>query len=246
MVELFNDERIDQFPNGTLKIIQSPTVFSYSLDAVLLSHFARVPKRGTIVDLCAGNGAVGVFLSKKTEAKIIGMEIQPKLADMAMRTIRLNDLENQLTIIEGDLQYAERFIAPDSVDLVVTNPPYFPEKPTSLKNPNPYLAIARHEIKTNLETVIYTSSRLLKMNGRFAMVHRPERFLEIITLMKQYRIMPKRIQFVYPTDEKEANILLIEGIKDGKEQGLKILPPFFVYDTNRNYLPHMKAIFAEL
>lgn len=246
MVKLLDDERIDQFPNGTLKIIQSPSVFCYSLDAVLLAHFARAPKKGTIVDLCAGNGAVGTFLSKKTPGKIIGIEIQPKLVDMAKRTIQLNQLEQQIDIIEIDLKESLQFVPADSVDLVVTNPPYFPEQPTSLKNPNPYLAIARHEIKTNLETVIQTSSRLLKMNGRFAMVHRPDRLLEIIDRMKQYRIMPKRLQFVYPTVDKEANILLIEGIKDGKEQGLKILPPFYVYDEKRNYLPHMNEIFAGL
>ena len=232
---LKEDERIDQLYADGIKIIQSPKVFSFSLDAVLLANFPKIPKNGKIVDLCAGNGAVGLFIAKKTKSKIYQIELQEKLADMAQRSVALNHLEKQIEVFPLDLKDSLNRIASDSCDLVLCNPPYFKGLPTNRKNPNPYYAIARHETRTDLDEVLFTSSKLLKMNGHFAMVHRPDRFLEIIDLMKKNRLAPKRIQFVYPKPEKDANILLIEGIKDGKLDGFKVLPPMFTYDTAGNY-----------
>ncbi|WP_159723729.1 tRNA1(Val) (adenine(37)-N6)-methyltransferase [Enterococcus sp. CSURQ0835] len=239
---LKNGERIDQLYAEKIQIIQSPDVFSFSLDAVLLADFARVPKRGKIVDLCAGNGAVGLFISRKTNAQIAQIELQPRLADMGSRSIALNQLENQVTMHQLDLKQTFTQFQPDSVDLVVCNPPYFKELPESKKNPNPYLATARHEISATLADVIETSSRLLKMNGRFALVHRPDRFLEIMDCLRHFRIAPKRIQFVYPKAGKEANILLIEGIKDGKPDGLRFLPPLITYGADGNYTKEIQLM----
>lgn len=236
-MQLNEHERIDQLYAQDIQIIQSANVFSFSLDAVLLANFPNIPKKGTIVDLCAGNGAVGLFISKKTKAHIYQVEIQEKLADMAKRSIALNHLTEQMTVYQMDLKDSHKQLAPDSVDLLVCNPPYFENIPTGVKNPNPHLAIARHEIHTNLEEVLATSSRLLKMNGRFAMVHRPDRFLEILEKMQKHRLAPKRVQFVYPKEGKEANILLIEGIKDGKTTGFKVLPPLTTYDQTGEYTP---------
>ncbi len=235
-------ERIDQLISQGIQIIQSPDVFSFSLDAVLLSNFPRLPKKGIIVDLCAGNGAVGLFISSKTQAKIIGIELQEKLADMAARSIQLNHLEQKVSIRQMDLKDSTNVIDPDSVDLVVCNPPYFKESALTNKNPNPHLAIARHEIHTTLEEVIETSAKLLKMNGRLALVHRPERFLEILQLMEKNRIAPKIIRFVYPKANKEANTILIEGIKDGKPNGIRFLPPLFVYGGDNQYLPEIREM----
>lgn len=239
---LHKDERIDQLYAEDIKIIQSPHVFSFSLDAVLLAHFVQVPKKGRIVDLCAGNGAVGLFLSKRTHALIAGIEIQPRLADMARRSIQLNHLEQQMTIHTLDLKNSLSIIHPHSCDLVVCNPPYFKGLPTNKKNPNKHLAIARHEIYTTLEEVICISSKLLKTNGRFAMVHRPDRFLEIIKLMEHYHIAPKKIQFVYPKIGKEANILLVSGIKDGKLDGFKVASPLVTYGLDDNYTQEIQEI----
>lgn len=241
-VVLYENERIDQLYSEGVQIIQSQEVFSFSLDAVLLAHFTNVPKSGKIVDLCAGNGAIGLFLSQKTQAKITGIEIQERLADMARRSVSLNQLTEQMDILTLPLQQGKQVIPADSVDLVTCNPPYFKELPTSTKNPNPHLAIARHEIETTLEEVIKEASRQLKMMGKFSMVHRPDRLLEIIDLMNRYKIAPKRIQFVYPKQHKEANILLIEGIRHGKKEGLKILPPLYVYGDDNQYLPEVKQI----
>lgn len=235
-------ERIDQLYADDIQIIQSPEVFSFSLDAVLLANFPRVPKRGTIVDLCAGNGAVGLFLSRKTQGHIYQIELQERLADMAQRSIQLNHLEERMTMYNLDLKDSFTKVRPDSVDLLVCNPPYFRDLPTNNKNPNQHLALARHEIATTLEEVIAVSSKLLKMNGHFALVHRPDRFLDILELMKKYRIAPKRIRFVYPKQEKDANIILVEGIKDGKTDGFKIKPSLIVYDENGQYTPEVRRM----
>lgn len=235
-------ERIDQLYADDIQIIQSPTVFSFSLDAVMLANFPTIPKKGKIVDLCAGNGAVGLFVSRKTNAHIYQVELQEKLADMAQRSIQLNKLEEQMTVYPIDLKDSLTKIKGDSVDLLLCNPPYFKNLETGIKNPNPHLAIARHEIQTNLDEVVSMSSRLLKTNGRLAMVHRPDRFLDIIEAMRNNRIAPKKIQFIYPKAGKEANILLIEGIKDGKTDGFKVAPPIITYDENGDYNPETRKM----
>lgn len=241
-MQLNEHERIDQLYAQDIQIIQSSNVFSFSLDAVLLANFPNIPKKGRIVDLCAGNGAVGLFVSKKTQAHIDQVELQEKLADMAQRSIALNELSEQMTVHQIDLKDSLKHLPADSVDLLLCNPPYFENIPTGVKNPNPHLAIARHEIHTNLDEVLDVSSRLLKMNGRFAMVHRPDRFLEILEKMQAYRLAPKRVQFVYPKAGKDANILLIEGIKDGKTTGFKVLPPLITYDDAGQYTPAIRAM----
>lgn len=239
---LLPEERIDQLFAEDIQIIQSKEVFSFSIDAVLLANFPALPKNGRIVDLCAGNGAVGLFASRKTNAEIIQIELQDRLADMGNRSIQLNQLEDQMKMFQLDLKLATTVVKADSVDLVLCNPPYFKELPTSQKNPNPYLAIARHEIHTTLNEVVTVSAKLLKTNGRLAMVHRPDRFLDILQAMEAVNIAPKRVQFVYPKANKEANTILIEGIKQGKKDGFRVLSPLFTYDETNNYSPELQAM----
>ncbi|MGY3766694.1 tRNA1(Val) (adenine(37)-N6)-methyltransferase [Vagococcus vulneris] len=239
---LRDNERIDQLLSKNIQIIQSPEVFSFSLDAVLLAHFASIPKRGQIIDFCMGNGAVALFMQPRTAAKITGIELQERLADMAERSITLNTLDQQINVIQGDVKDALTFFPSDSIDFITCNPPYFKEQTNSKKNPNPHLAIARHEIHLKPDDIFITASKLLKMNGKIALVHRPDRLLDIIDSMQRYRIAPKRIQFIYPKQGKEANILLIEGIKDGKADGLRILPPLFVYDNQQNYTSEIRSL----
>lgn len=235
------DERIDQLFRLDIQIIQSPSVFSYSMDAVLLADFAQLPKRGLIVDLCAGNGAVGLFMSPKTNGQIVGVELQPRLADMAQRSIELNALTEQLRVLNMDLKDVTIVIKKDSVDIVTCNPPYFKVAPNSQKNPNEHLALARHEIATDLRTVVQTMSGLLKMNGKGYLVHRPERFLEICDELRAARMEPKRVRFVYPKAGKEASMVLIEAVKDGRKGGLRMLPELTIYDENSDYTPEMRT-----
>jgi tRNA1(Val) A37 N6-methylase TrmN6 len=245
MIDLLDGERIDQLYKNDVQIIQHSQVFSYSVDSVLLANFPNIPKseKSLIVDLCAGNGAVGLFASKFTKGKIVQIELQERLADMANRSIELNGLSQQMTMHNLDLKEAKQVLKHDSVDLLMVNPPYFKTIETSKKNPNPYLAIARHEITANLEDVVKISAFLLKTNGRLAMVHRPERLLDILETFKQYNIAPKKIRFVYPKMNKEANTVLIEGIKQGSLDGLKILPPLYVHKEDGSYSEELEEIY---
>ena len=239
---LKGDERLDYLLAEELRIIQSPSVFSFSLDAVLLARFASIPiSKGKIVDLCSGNGVIPLLLSKRTRASILGVEIQERLYDMAVRSIDYNNLSDQLSMHHGDLKGIAKEIGHSKYDAVTCNPPYFPTPKVEEQNKNEHFAIARHEIHCTLEDVINNSSQLLKQGGKAAFVHRPGRLMDIMWLMRKYRLEPKRLQFVYPMAGKEANTILIEGIKDGSPD-LKTLPPFIVYDDSNEYTKEAREL----
>ncbi|MCU9533547.1 tRNA1(Val) (adenine(37)-N6)-methyltransferase [Streptococcus sp. CSL10205-OR2] len=242
-VNLKDMERIDQLFSTDVKIIQNKDVFSYSIDSVLLARFPKFPSRGLIVDLCSGNGAVGLFASTKTRAKIVEIELQERLAEMAQRSILLNDLQNQVTMINDDLKNLLTHVPRSQVDLILCNPPYFKATNTSKKNLSEHYLLARHEITTNLTEICEVSRHALKSNGRLALVHRPDRFLEILETLKAHNLAPKRVQFVHPKAGKEANMLLIEAIKDGSIEGLKILPPLIVHEDNGDYTKEIFEIY---
>ena len=243
LVELLkDDERLDYLLAENLRIIQSPSVFSFSLDAVLLARFVQIPKsKGHIVDLCSGNGVIPLFLSARTKAKITGVELQPRLHDMATRSIAYNKLEEQIDMQLGDVNDAPKTLGIEKYDAVTCNPPYFLAHELSEQNANEHYAIARHEIHLTLEQAIEASSSLLKQGGKAAFVHRPGRLLDIVTAMRANRLEPKRIQSVHPKRGKEANTLLIEAIKDGKPD-LKILPPLYVYEDHNEYTKEVRAL----
>lgn len=229
-----------------LKIIQNPEMFNFSLDSTLLGHYATINKNvKSIVDLCTGNGPVPMFLSLRSNAKIIGVEIQEQSCDLAVRNIAINNLENQIKIIKGDLKGIHTLIGKHAHDIVTCNPPYFKINVDSNVNKNDYLTIARHEVLVNLEEVVLEAALLLKQGGRFVMVHRPDRLVEIIEMFKKYKIEPKRLRLVYPRINREANVLLIEGIKGGNPGNLRVEAPMFVYEseTSLNYSEEILEIF---
>jgi tRNA1(Val) A37 N6-methylase TrmN6 len=241
-VDLKGDERLDYLLGEDLRIIQSPSVFSFSLDAVLLAKFVNVPfQKGNLVDLCSGNGIIPLLLSTRTKGKITGVEIQERLHDMAVRSMEYNRVSGQINMIHGDIKGIPREIGYSKFDVVTCNPPYFPISSHEEMHKNEHFAIARHEIYCTLEDVVQVSSQLLRQGGKAAFVHRPGRLIDILSLMRQYRIEPKRLQFVYPKSHKEANTLLIEGIKDGSPD-LKIEPPLIVYNELNEYTPELKRI----
>lgn len=241
-MELRDDERLDFLLAEDLQIIQSPSVFSFSLDAVLLARFAYVPIRtGKIVDLCTGNGAIPLFLSARTKADIIGVELQERLADMAKRSMIHNGLQGRITIVRDNVIGIANKIGYEAYDTVTCNPPYFPAIEASTKNKNEHYTIARHEVELTLEQAVKSASELLKQGGKAAFVHRPGRLIDMVTLMRQHRLEPKRIRFVYPKEGKEANTLLIEAIKDGKPD-LKILPPLYVYRQDGEYTEEVRQL----
>lgn len=241
-MNLYEDERLDYLLAQDMKIVQSPSVFNFSLDAVLLADFAWVPiQKGNLLDLCTGNAVIPLLLSTRTKGKITGVEIQERLYDMGIRSVQYNNLEERIHLIHGDLKDMPEKLGRHQYDVVTCNPPYFTTSNKEEINENEHFAIARHEIHCSLEDVIRASSQLVKQGGKVALVHRPGRLLDIVTLMRQYRLEPKRLQFVYPKDGKEANTLLIEGTKDGSPD-LKILPPLVVYQDNDEYTDELKRI----
>lgn len=238
---LQQNERLDDLLTHDLSIIQSDEVFSFSIDAVLLAHFCTVPSKGQVLDLCTGNGIIPLLLATRTNAKITGVEIQERLADMAKRSVQLNKLQQQIEIICGDLKQYPSQAGHGKYDMITVNPPYLPAS-AGVPNENEYVAIARHEIHCTLEDVIAVSSKLIRYGGKVAMVHRPARLLDIVTLCRQYRLEPKRLRFVHPRIGEEANIILVEAIKDGKPD-LRLLPPLFVYKEDHEYADELLHIY---
>ncbi len=243
MVKLYDDERIDfLLADESMKIIQSPSCFAFSLDAVLLAHFAHIPiKGGRILDLCTGNAVIPLLLSKRTQAEIVGVEIQERIFHMAERSIALNNLTDRLSVIHGDLKEMQPVLGHSNFDVVTCNPPYFRSPRETEYNENEYLTIARHEVYCTLEDVVQACKLHVRPGGKVAMVHRPGRLVDIIDLFREYKLEPKRIRFVYPKFGKEANMLLIEGIRDGKPD-IKILPPLYIYNEDGTYTEEARSI----
>ncbi|MCL7749291.1 tRNA1(Val) (adenine(37)-N6)-methyltransferase [Halalkalibacter alkaliphilus] len=242
-MKLFNGERLDYIAGTDLKVLQSPNVFSFSIDAILLGRFVQVPiQKGNILDLCTGNGVIPALLTTRSKANIIGVEIQNKLVDMARRTSELNELHNQIQFVESDLNHIPSELKRGFFDVVTCNPPYFETVTDDEKNRNEHFAIARHEIYCTLEDVVRVSSQYVKQKGKVALVHRPERLTDIVHHMRTYRIEPKRIQFVHPKVNKDANMVLVEGIKDGKA-GVTCLPPIVVYNEQGTYTEQFSSIY---
>lgn len=226
---LLEGERIDDLLTDTgLTIIQSRDVFSFSLDAILLSRFATLPKRGRIADLCSGNGVIPILMSAKTDARMDAIEIQPRLADMAMRSVAMNGLQEQITVIRDDLREYAKSAGNGIYDVITVNPPYMPISAGD-QNVNEHYAIARHEIHCTIEDIASACCRLLRPGGKLFMVHRPSRLLDIVETMRRWKLEPKRIQFVHPNAKSEANMILIEATRDGKPD-IRLLPPIMVYN----------------
>ena len=226
-----------------LKIIQNTDYFAFSLDSVLLANFVTINKSTkNIIDFCTGNAPIPLILSTKTDAKITGVEIQKEIYDLASKSVKINNLEDKIEILNMDIKDLPKIYETDTFDVITCNPPYFKVKETSNLNNNDVKTIARHEIHINLNDIFALARKLLKNNGVISMVHRPERLVEIFNVMKENNIEPKKIQFIYPKIGSECNTILIEGTKNGNP-GLKILPPLYVHDENGKYLEEIEEMF---
>ncbi len=224
-------------------IVQDTQMFSFSLDSVLLPNFVTINKNvKKILDIGCGNAPIPLILSTKTKAEIIGVEIQKEVYELAKKSVAINNLDNQIKIINQDINEIYNDFLPDSFDIITCNPPFFKVKKDSNLNKSDYKTIARHEVTLKLDDIFKIARKLLKNDGYIAIVHRPERLLDIITTMKKYNIQPKKIQFVYPKTNMDANILLVEGTKNGKE-GLKVLPPIYTHLENGEYTDKIKKYF---
>lgn len=243
MSNLLPRERIDELQRNGYRIIQNPERFCFGMDAVLLSGFARAKKQERCLDLGCGNGIIPILMEAKTEGKhFTGLEIQPESADMAKRSVALNGLQDRIDIVEGDIKDASKIFGASSFHVVTTNPPYMTAQ-HGLTNLYEAKTIARHEVLCNLDDIIRESARLLMPGGRFYMVHRPFRLAEIISLMVQYRMEPKRMRLVYPYVDREPNMVLIEGLRGGKSR-MTVEKPLIVYKEPGKYTDEIYDVYG--
>lgn len=241
---IHEDERIDDLQCKGYQLIQKPKGFCFGIDAVLLSDFAKVKKGARVLDLCTGSGVIPILLAAKTEGShFTGLELQAEYADMATRSVTLNHLEDKLNIVCGDVKDVKKLFSPASFQVVTVNPPYMTEHHglTNLYEPK---TIARHEVALSLTDVIAAASYVLPENGSFFMIHKPFRLAEIFKVMKEYHIEPKRMRLVHPYVDKEPTMVLIEGLKGGKER-ITIEPPLVVYKEKNVYSDEIHEIYGK-
>lgn len=236
-------ERIDDLQRNGYKIIQDPCRFCFGMDAVLLSGFARADKGDHVIDLGTGTGIIPILMEAKTEAShLIGLEIQEESADMARRSVALNNLEAKIEIVTGDIKQAVELFGKSTMDVVTSNPPYMIGQ-HGLKNPDSEKAIARHEVLCTLEDVVKAAVALLKPGGNFFMVHRPFRLAEIMTCLSKYKLEPKRMRLVYPFVDKEPNMVLIEANRGGRSR-LTVEKPLIVYKEQGVYTDEIYEVYG--
>ncbi|MDE6618899.1 MAG: tRNA1(Val) (adenine(37)-N6)-methyltransferase [Lachnospiraceae bacterium] len=242
-VKLKENERIDDLQRNGYQIIQNPDKFCFGMDAVLLSGFVRVKPGAYVLDMGTGTGIIPLLIEAKTQAShISAIEIQEESADMARRSVRLNRLDHKIDIVTGDLKEADKFFGAASFDVITCNPPYMIGQ-HGLINPDAPKAIARHELLCTLEDVVRNAAKLLKPGGYFSMVHRPFRLAEIITVMTEYKLEPKRMKLVYPYVDKEPNMVLIEGCKGGKSR-MTVEKPLIVYKAPNVYTDEIFDVYG--
>ncbi len=225
-----------------LKIVQNPKWFSFSIDSVLLANFVKVNNKQKIIDFCTGNAPIPLFLSAKTKSKIIGVELQKEIYDLAIKSVNINNLQDKIQIVKEDVKNLSNIYETDTFDLITCNPPYFKINNDKNINNNSVKAIARHELSLSLDDIFKVARKILKNDGKICMVHRTQRLIDIIFTMKKYNIEPKRIQFIYPFSFSNSNLVLIEGVKNGKS-GLTILNNIIVHNEDGSYTDYVKEIF---
>lgn len=235
--------RLDDLQIKNLKLWQDPALFCFGTDAVLLANFACVKQKDILLDIGTGNGVIPILISAKSDIKrMTALEIQPKCASLAQKNVEFNNLSDIISVVEGDIN-DETLFSPSSFSYITCNPPYKPTG-TGIKNPDSPVAIARHEILCTLEDIISRASSLLFSKGKLCMVHKPERLSEIMYLMKQNRIEPKRIQTVHSHEGEPPCLVLIEGAKDGGI-GLKWQSPLVIYDKDGNYTANVDKLYKK-
>lgn len=228
-----------------IKIVQDKDYFNFSLDSVLLPNFVDITKKTKmILDMCTGNAPIPLILSTKTDAKIYAVELQKEVYNLAKETIKINKLDNQIVLINNNIKNLKKIFNTETFDIITCNPPYFKKKEDSIINENIVKSIARHEIEMELEDVMLISKALLKNEGSLVLVHRTDRLIEIIELMRKHNIEPKRMRLIYPKINTESNLVLIDGRKNGKK-GLKILPPLYIHNDDNSYTKEVLEIFGK-
>lgn len=245
-MELYDNERIDDLEFKGLKIIQNVNGFCFGIDSVLLSDFAKNIKDDSIVlDLGTGTGIIPILLCGKTNLKeIIGVEIQEDVANMANRSSKLNNLEDRFKVLNANILNLDKYYEKNTFDVIITNPPY-KKKNSGVINDDERKVISRHEITASLEDFIKVAKDLLKDKGEFYMVHRPDRLVDILYLLRKYKIEPKEIRFVFSNKEKPPKLVLIKAVKNANEF-LRVDNNLYIYDDEGNYTNEILKIYNKL
>ncbi len=242
-ISLKNDERIDELQRNGYRIIQDPERFCFGMDAVLLTGFANARETDKILDLGTGTGIIPILMEAKYKcAHLTGLEIQPESADMASRSVALNDLSSKIDIVTGDIKEADTLFEAASFDVITCNPPYMIGM-HGIQNPEGPKAIARHEVFCTFDDVARVAAKLLKPGGHFFLVHRPFRLPELITTMSKYKLESKRMQLVYPFVDKEPNMVLLEAVRGGKPR-MTVEKPLIVYKEPGVYMPEIYDVYG--
>ena len=244
-IKLNDGERIDDLEYKDLKIIQNKEGFCFGIDSILLVDFAKTVKNSNIIDLGTGTGIIPILLSGKTTNNLfLGVEIQQDIANIAKRSVELNNLEKQIKILNLNILELTDIYKKGSFDVVISNPPY-KRVNTGIVNENDKKQISRHEITASLEDFIKVSSYLLKDFGEFYMVHRPDRLVDIFSIMRNNKIEPKKIKFVYPNKNKKANLVLIKGVKCANPF-LEFENNLYIYNNDGNYTEDILKIYNKI
>ncbi len=244
-IQLLKDERIDNLEYKDLKIIQNRNGFCFGIDSILLSDFAKDIKKGSkVVDLGTGTGIIGMLLCCKTElSQLIGVEIQKEVCEMAKKSIKLNKLNDKFQILQANIKDIDKYLNKESFDAIVTNPPY-KKNLTGIQNENEKKLISRHEISATLEDFIKVSSFLLKDHKDIYMVHRPDRLVDIIELLRKYKLEPKKLKIIYPKEEQSPKLILVKATKNAKPF-LKIEKPIYIYEKTGEYTKEILKIYGK-
>lgn len=242
-MELKENERIDDLEYKGLKLIQNKDGFCFGVDSVLLSDYAKsIKKNSKVIDIGTGTGIISILLCKKTDlSKIYGIEIQPDVAEMASRSAKLNNLQDKFEVINTNIKDVLDVLEPHKYDAIVTNPPY-KKVNTGVKSVDKKQLISRHEVECTLEDIIEKSSKLLKDLGEFYMVHRAERLVDIMCLLRKYKLEPKNIRFVHSRADEKPSLILVRAVRSAKEF-LKIDKPLVIYKENGEYTDEILEIY---
>ena len=239
---LKENEKLDDLHRNGYMLIQNRKMFCFGLDAVLLSDFAKAKKGETVLDLCCGKGIIPILMEAKTDCtQFVGLEIQPEVVDMAMRSVVYNNLQKEIYIEQGDLKEVDSMYDLHTFDVVTCNPPYI-KVDSGAVNTMDSKAAARHEIYCTLEDVMIAASKMLKYGGRFYMVHYVNRLVDIIELSRKHKLEPKQMRFVHSMYDKAPAMVLMEFVKEGKPH-LEVMPPLIVYAAKGVYTKEVNDIF---
>lgn len=228
-----------------LKIVQNNEYFNFSLESILIPRFCILKKKMKIIDFCTGNAPIPLVLSALTDSEIIGVEVQKEIYALATESVKINGLEERISILNEDVKKLPDLFETDTFDLITCNPPYFKVNESSNLNENYIKTVARHEVMLTLNDIFAVSRKLLKNNGSVVMVHRTDRLSEILTLMTNNNLQPKRIRFIYPKEGKESNLVLIDAKKNGKI-GVKVLPPLYCHNDDGSYTSEVLKMFERM